>query len=571
MQTKKTSHGDTIIQIALSLCCAYLSFFIGEGLFHVSGVLATVVAAVLVGSYGWPYFTSRGFMLEFWHCMEWLFNTILFFLSGAIMGDMFQYSTELFTENVGKIILLFIGMTVIRALLVGLFYYPLSCMGYGFSKQDALVLIWGGLRGAVGLALAIDILHKFYVGPCCPTGSFDSHCIGFGPQNSTNGTKPHVLSGGGGGFDAEMASTHCETLGKFSSEAFLFIAVYALLTLVINGTTTGFLLNYLGMMTTTETEAILVHFTENAVRKSCTDAFEKQSASLYPEAFSEGLKSRIRDNVTQLDSKKNGTELPPLEDSGEVIKHVALLFFRILRNEYVVQADEGLIRDDVSAPLLESADQTIEALKSNADDEEVYDDFVFIDRFLGVDSQSSCLTCLMNYTCGLCKGAIFVATSDGESYTVPEFERRYDQGMLSYIVAHRRAEQKLTELLGFADTGGSANELLMQQANKIVSFSQQSSQKAREVIVARKGALDDKKAEQVSRMLFEQNRLVIARFQDVGVLDATQAHKLIHDLEHDMEELEKKLADDAEKADEIAAGQEEGTEMAATAEKADNA
>lgn len=315
------------------------------------------------------------------------------------------------------------------------------------------------------------------------------------------------------------------------------------------------------MMTTGQTEAVLLQFTKNAVRKSCTDAFEKQSTSLYPEPFSEGLKTQIRANVSQLGSVEEGAGLQLDSNSGEILRNVGLLFFRILRNEYIVQADEGLIRDDVSAPLLESADQTIESLKAQVEDESAYDDFRFIEKFLGTESQSSCLTCLVNNTIGLCKGAIFVSTSDLTVYTIPEFERRYDQGLLSFIIAHRRAEQKLTELLGNAGTAGGATDLLMQEASKVVSFSQSSAQKAQDHLVSSKGDLDDKKAEQVSKMLFEENRLIIARFQDSGVLDATQAHNLLHDLDHDMDHLEKKLESNAEKADESAAGKAE-TEMA---------
>ena len=44
--TRKTSHTDLTVQIALTLCCAYLSFYIGEGVAHVSGVLCTVTAGV---------------------------------------------------------------------------------------------------------------------------------------------------------------------------------------------------------------------------------------------------------------------------------------------------------------------------------------------------------------------------------------------------------------------------------------------------------------------------------------------------------------------------------------------
>ena len=38
-----------------------------------------------------------------------------------------------------------------------LFSPILSRMGYGLPWKDAVVMIWGGLRGAVGLALALQV------------------------------------------------------------------------------------------------------------------------------------------------------------------------------------------------------------------------------------------------------------------------------------------------------------------------------------------------------------------------------------------------------------------------------
>jgi sodium/hydrogen exchanger 10/11 len=36
-------------------------------------------------------------------------------------------------------------------------------MRYGFSWREAVVCTWGGLRGAIGLALALVVLHSEYI------------------------------------------------------------------------------------------------------------------------------------------------------------------------------------------------------------------------------------------------------------------------------------------------------------------------------------------------------------------------------------------------------------------------
>ena len=46
-----------------------------------------------------------------------------------------------------------------------LFSPILTRLGYGLKWYDAVVMIWGGLRGAIGLALALQVaLHQPEVG-----------------------------------------------------------------------------------------------------------------------------------------------------------------------------------------------------------------------------------------------------------------------------------------------------------------------------------------------------------------------------------------------------------------------
>lgn len=59
-------------------------------------------------------------------------------------------------------------MQIIRAITIILLYPALKRMGYGLNWRDAVVMVWGGLRGAVGLALALIVKldsnivdHKF--------------------------------------------------------------------------------------------------------------------------------------------------------------------------------------------------------------------------------------------------------------------------------------------------------------------------------------------------------------------------------------------------------------------------
>ena len=47
---KRVLESDTVVQIAVTICCAYLSFYVGEGVFYLSGVLCCVSSGVVIAA-----------------------------------------------------------------------------------------------------------------------------------------------------------------------------------------------------------------------------------------------------------------------------------------------------------------------------------------------------------------------------------------------------------------------------------------------------------------------------------------------------------------------------------------
>merc|ERR1719183_2290053 len=80
------NHSSPVIQILLTLCAAYWSFVLAEGVLKMSGVLATVGCSIVLAHHMWPYVVEREAMLDFWHVFECLGNIIIFFLGGALTG-----------------------------------------------------------------------------------------------------------------------------------------------------------------------------------------------------------------------------------------------------------------------------------------------------------------------------------------------------------------------------------------------------------------------------------------------------------------------------------------------------
>jgi len=150
---------DHLVEVALTAVAAYGSFYLAEH-FHVSGVLATVAAGLVMGNFGplRPEDTSqlseqgRAAVTTVWEFAAFLANSLVFLLIGLAVADI--QLVRLGPAQLGIIIAL---VLVSRALTV----YPL-CALFLRSRQavplaQQHILWWGGLRGALALALALAL------------------------------------------------------------------------------------------------------------------------------------------------------------------------------------------------------------------------------------------------------------------------------------------------------------------------------------------------------------------------------------------------------------------------------
>ncbi|MFT4927429.1 MAG: NhaP-type Na+/H+ or K+/H+ antiporter [Phenylobacterium sp.] len=147
---------DPMIEITLSIAIAYLVFYIAEHTFHVSGVVAVVTLAIIFASFGRTRISPEvaGFLHHFWEMMAHIANTLIFLLCGIIIAKTVQLNDP---QAWIALAILYVGVLVIRAISVITFTPILKRIGLGITKEKSIVLIWGGLRGAVALALALSV------------------------------------------------------------------------------------------------------------------------------------------------------------------------------------------------------------------------------------------------------------------------------------------------------------------------------------------------------------------------------------------------------------------------------
>lgn len=150
---------DALIEITLSIVIAYLSFYIAEELLHASGIVAVVTTALIYAGPGRSRISPEvsHFLQQFWEVMAYFANTMIFLLAGFLIAPAFAHAGV--TEWLWLLII-FISLLIIRALTILILSPLLARLGLGMTRQKAIILIWGGLRGAVALAMAMAITRS---------------------------------------------------------------------------------------------------------------------------------------------------------------------------------------------------------------------------------------------------------------------------------------------------------------------------------------------------------------------------------------------------------------------------
>jgi monovalent cation:H+ antiporter, CPA1 family len=150
---------EHLIEVALTTIAAFGSFLFAEH-FHFSGVLACVTAGLMMGNLGllreenrsYLSFKGREMVHGFWEYAAFLANSMVFLMIGVDVA-----STPFAEYGFALVVAVIAIVLVARALTV----YPLSALflptRWRISFGEQHVLWWGGLRGALGLALALSV------------------------------------------------------------------------------------------------------------------------------------------------------------------------------------------------------------------------------------------------------------------------------------------------------------------------------------------------------------------------------------------------------------------------------
>jgi CPA1 family monovalent cation:H+ antiporter len=144
---------DHLVEITFTTVAAYGSFLLADH-FGLSGVLATITAGLVMGNFkSFKSFSERSkeAVQAFWEYAAFVANSLVFLLIG--MHEARQNFAAIWLPALIAIVLVTLG----RAMAI----YP-CCLIFSRSSlrvtgKHQLVLFWGGLRGALALALALGL------------------------------------------------------------------------------------------------------------------------------------------------------------------------------------------------------------------------------------------------------------------------------------------------------------------------------------------------------------------------------------------------------------------------------
>ena len=149
---------DPLIEITVVLVASYAVFFVCEHFFHVSGVLGLVALGIVMAGVGRTRISPEveHFMHEFWEFTAFAANVIIFIVVGVVIAQKAEPTGMDFLI----LFLIYVIIHVVRAINMGMFYPFMKKAGYGLPGKDAIVVWWGALRGAIGLALALVVYSE---------------------------------------------------------------------------------------------------------------------------------------------------------------------------------------------------------------------------------------------------------------------------------------------------------------------------------------------------------------------------------------------------------------------------
>ncbi len=218
-------NSEEMIQNSVIILSAYLVFILAQLYLGISGVIALVAFGLTIAYVGKPRLKPQVniFMGSFWELLTYIANTLIFIIVGIVIAEKVDFSWS----HCAILLLVYIALNIIRYITIMMLYPIMKRSGYGLNKKESIILTWGGLRGALGMTLALMVSYT----PAIPE--------------------------------------------EIRSQVLFFTAGTVTLTLCINATTMRWLLNKLGLIYIPTARTMMENKIQNLLHENSEQYFER--------------------------------------------------------------------------------------------------------------------------------------------------------------------------------------------------------------------------------------------------------------------------------------------------------
>jgi NhaP-type Na+/H+ or K+/H+ antiporter len=174
---QRLGHGD-MERALMTLCAAYMMYFIADEILETSGVLTLFTAGVFVARNFPSVVPGDGAsrIATIWRFVVHVLNTVLFCLVGVVVAR--QVIVHLTLRSIGVMLWTYVVCAVSRLAMV-LLFAPLANwnnQSYRIRTKEILLLTHGGLRGGVSTVLALMIVTETELPAAVRDGFLQSVC-----------------------------------------------------------------------------------------------------------------------------------------------------------------------------------------------------------------------------------------------------------------------------------------------------------------------------------------------------------------------------------------------------------
>ncbi len=152
---------DHLLENAICITLAYGAFWLAE-YFHMSGVISTVTAGLIIGNHGKKFSMSKKTtetVEVFFESIDFLLNSMLFILIGLELRELPSQLPEGIT-TITVVLGSIAAMIISRALVSYVFYWLGNKVGTRRPDNWKHVIFWGGLRGSIPIALLLHLPYE---------------------------------------------------------------------------------------------------------------------------------------------------------------------------------------------------------------------------------------------------------------------------------------------------------------------------------------------------------------------------------------------------------------------------